>query len=76
MRDDRTYITEPYMSKSPKGQMENDMGEPTYEEQIPILAMFLANADIEYQTKEDLIKAFCKKFDKTEEELLRDLKGE
>lgn len=52
------------------------MGEPTYMEQLPILAMFLANAGIEYQTKEDLIKAFCKKFDKTEEELLRDLKGE
>lgn len=52
------------------------MGEPTYMEQLPILAMLLANAGIEHQTKEDLIKAFCKKFDKTEEELLRDLKGE
>lgn len=51
------------------------MREPTYIEQLPILAMFLANAGIEYQTKEDLIKAFCKKFDKTEEELLIDLKN-
>lgn len=52
------------------------MGEPTYMEQLPILAMFLANPSIEYQTKENLIRGFCKKFNKTEEELLRDLKGE
>ena len=54
---------------------ENDMGEPTYWEQLIIIAMLLASP-IEHQAKEDLIKKFCKKFNKTEEELLRDLKGE
>ena len=51
------------------------MGEPIYWEQLIIIAMLLASP-IEYQAKEDLIKQFCKKFNKTEEELLRDLKGE
>ncbi len=52
------------------------MGEPTYMEQLTILVMFLADPSIEYQTKENLIRSFCKKFNKTEEELLRDLEGE
>lgn len=49
--------------------------EPTYKEQLIILAVLVASP-IEYQAKEDLIKQFCKKFGKTEEEVLRDLKGE
>lgn len=63
------------MKLGTKKQKENDMGEPTYYEQLLILAMLLA-APVGYQEKEDLIKSFCKKFNKTEEELLRDLKGE
>lgn len=51
------------------------MEEPTYWEQLIIIAMLLASP-IEHQAKEDLIKQFCKKFNKTEEELLRDLIGE
>ena len=51
------------------------MGDPTYEEQLIILAVLVASP-IEYQAKEDLIKQFCKKFGKIEEEVLRDLKGE
>ena len=68
------HYTEMIPTSVPTEKGKNDMGEPTYWEQLIIIAMLLASP-IEHQAKEDLIKKFCKKFNKTEEELLRDLKG-
>lgn len=48
------------------------MKEPTYSEQLNILESFLESS-ISEQMKIDLIEAFCKRFGKTKEELLKEM---
>lgn len=56
------------------------MREPTYEEQILILAAFVGSDSLSVERKKEMVEAFCRRFNVTtvrlEQDIIRMIKGE
>ena len=49
------------------------MNEPTYEQLLLLLAAYLNHQFIDDKLKRDILDAFCKKFNKDKETVLKDI---